>query len=193
MRLLPGRSSILILLVPLGMGFQALAAQAQPSEFKEYEVKAAFVYNFGKFVDWPVAAFAGEKAPLTIGILGQDPFGPALEDLVRDGTIQNRPIQVKHFGRIEELTACHILFISQSEKPRLAAILNQLEGRPILTVGDTERFLRDGGIINLRLEEGQIRFDIDLDAAKRAGLKISAQLLKLAGLVRSQSAPQERR
>lgn len=158
--------------------------RAEPRAFKEYEVKAAYLYNFGKFVDWPEQAFADPRAPMTIGVLGEDPFGPALDELVRGRTLHDRPVTVRRLRDAGDAAGCHILFIAVADSAPLEAILARLRGRPVLTVGDSGGFLLRGGIVGLRLEAERVRFDIDLDAADRAGLRINSQLLKLAGAVR---------
>lgn len=164
----------------------AIAAPAAPAPpaASEYEVKAEFLHRFAQFVAWPPDAFAGEDAPLTIGVLGQDPFGPFLDTAVAEARVGGRRFAVQRFQTLAELQPCHILFVAASEEPRLAAVFERLRGSPTLTVGETRRFARRHGAIGFVLEEGRLRFEINASAAERAGLKLSSQLLKLAKVVR---------
>lgn len=164
-------------------------AAASDPPFKEYEVKAAYLFNFGKFVEWPPRAFEKADSPVTICVLGRDPFGPALDELVSGKTVLDRPVAVRRFAKAPRPSDCHILFLSASERPRQKAILAEVGGRPVLTVGDSEGFFGAGGIMAMRIEEDRIRFDVDLDAARRAGLRLNSQLLKLAGNVRGRQGP----
>jgi hypothetical protein len=152
-------------------------AQPQPTE---YQIKAAFIFNFARFVEWPPQAFNGAKSPFIIGILGDNPFHDDLEQTVRDKTVDDHPFVVKEFRSPADATNCHILFISTSEKPRLAQILKYLRGASVLTVGEMDRFTESGGMINFIVEGTKIRFRINKEAATNAGLKISSKLLNLA-------------
>ena len=154
--------------------------RAQESPPTEYQLKAAFLLNFAKFVEWPPAVFAEAASPFVLGILGENPFGDALERTIRDKTINNRPLLIKEFRSGAESTNCHILFISTSEKTRLPEILAGLRGASVLTVGETDRFNESGGIINFVRQGNKIRFQINEVAAKSAGLKLSSKLLSLA-------------
>jgi hypothetical protein len=172
--------AILILgwsLVWLLTGSDGRAQETQPTE---YQLKAAFVFNFAKFVEWPPAAFAQAKSPLVIGILGENPFGDALERTIRDKTISDHPLVIKPLSSPAEGTNCHILFVCTSEKKRLPEILASLKGARVLTVGETDGFTQAGGMINFVQEASKIRFQINEAAAKGVGLKISSKLLSLA-------------
>ena len=158
-----------------------LPAQTMP--FKEYQIKAAFLYNFTQFVEWPTNAFPDATAPLTIGILGNDPFGDALADIVRGEKVNGHPLAIKHFRRTEEISACHLLFIGQSEARRVEEILGGLKDRNILTVGESEGFAKSGGMIRFVTEKNKIRLRINANAAKNASLTVSSKLLKLAEIV----------
>jgi hypothetical protein len=160
----------------LALAAGPLAAEAD----LEYPVKAAFLFNFTKFVDWPADAFAGEKSPLNLCVYGGDPFGKALDDLVANETVGGRPIAVRRVGRGADLKACHVLFLSRAERERQAEVLADLRGAPVLTVGETDRFLADGGLVNFFLEANRVRFAVDLGAVERSRLKISSKLLRLA-------------
>lgn len=157
-------------------------SQATPSP-DEYLVKAAFLYNFAKFVEWPADAFVDDHSPITLCILGQDPFGEAL-DSIKNKTIRGRELMIKQHANIENLESCHMLFISQSEKNNLSRIFEKINGWNVLTLGDMENFTQDGGIINLITRENKIRFEININAAQHSNLKISSQLLKLAIIVK---------
>jgi hypothetical protein len=163
----------------------AAAAPAQTSSTREYQVKAVFLFNFAQFVDWPPAAFSDPQSPLVIGVLGKDPFDGALDDAVRGETVNARPLEVRRFKSVEEIRDCHVLFISGSESAHLDRILGALKGRNILTVGDTDGFAERGGMIRFVIEKNKVRFRINLDSAKAAGLTISSKLLRPAEIVTS--------
>lgn len=150
----------------------------------EYRVKAAFLLNFAKFVEWPKKSFDNKKSPIIIGVLGKDPFGPLLESTVHGKTVRKRSIIVKRFKDIKTLQPCHILFVSSSESKRLSKVFTALKDVSALTVGETKRFARDGGILRFTMVAKKVRFEINADAAKRSKLKISSKLLQLADIVR---------
>ena len=147
---------------------------------EEYPVKAAFLFNFAKFVEWPAGAFKGPEDPIAICVLGQDPFGSALEDVVRNKTVANRAFVVRDVANAQQAGKCHIVFVSASERKRCRSFLGELKGRSILTVGEAEDFIENGGIINFKLKDARVRIEIDADAAERAKLRISSKLLSLA-------------
>lgn len=155
----------------------ALPAAAQELE---YPLKAAFLYNFVKFVEWPADAFAGERSPLTVCVYGTDPFGDTLDNVVRGESVGERGLIVQRPDALDDLRDCHVLFVSRSERSRLSEVLARVQGEPVLTVGDTDGFLKAGGVINFVLEENKVRFLINPEAAGRSGLKISSKLLRLA-------------
>jgi|ERR1035437_5752137 hypothetical protein len=157
-----------------------VAGRAQESPPTEQQLKAAFLLNFAKFVEWPSAAFGETTSPIVLGILGENPFGDVLEQTIRDKTINNRPLVVKQFQSSAETTNCHILFICASEKARLPEILASLREASVLTVAEMGRFTESGGMINFIRQGNKIRFQINETAAKSAGLKISSKLLSLA-------------
>jgi hypothetical protein len=159
---------------------QPLAAPAAGAEFSAPQVKAAFLYNFAKFVDWPAEAFSTADAPLVLGILGPDPVGSAAMQSLADKKVKGRPLEVRVLSGIEEAKRCHILFISVTEQPRLARLLDSLRGSSILTVSDIEHFAERGGNIGLTTVEQKIRFEINVEATREAGLVVSSQLLTLA-------------
>jgi len=149
----------------------------------EYTVKAAFLYNFAKFVEWPADAFAGPASPIVLFVYGADPFGDALKSL-KGKTANGRPIVVRYAANLGELERCHLLFVSASEKANLPKILQTTKGWSILTVGDMNGFAQDGGIINMVKEESRVGIEINLEAAQRSRLEISSKLLGLAKIVK---------
>ncbi len=156
---------------------------AQPAVSKESAVRAVFLFNFAQFVDWPPQAFASPESPLVIGVLGEDPFGGFLDETVRGEQVNHRPLVIQRFRRVEEITTCHVLFISRSEPEQLGPVLAALKGRAILTVGDTDAFSRNGGMIRFLTDRGKTRLRINLGAAKAAELTISSKLLRSAEVV----------
>lgn len=153
------------------------------TELKEYQLKAVFLFNFAQFVEWPESAFADEKSPLTIGIIGEDPFDGVLDELVRGEHSGKREIIVRRMRKIEEMDGCQIFFISKSESTRLESILAALGNRPVLTVSDAERAARRGTMIRFFVEKKKIRLRINLEATKIAGLVVSSKLLRAAEIV----------
>ena len=164
----------------------SMAASAPP--LNEYELKAAFLYNFVKFTEWPAEEPGKSDAPIIIGVLGKDPFGAALDKLIEGETVHNKKIVARRFPRMDDTAAnSHVLFISASEEQNLAAILKLLDRQAVLTVSEIANFAQRGGIIDLKKENNRIVFEINLFTAKRAGLAMNAQLLKLAKVVRDRS------
>jgi hypothetical protein len=159
------------------------AAFVQAAPIQEYQIKAVFLFNFAQFVDWPPATFPDEKSPLIIGVLGKDPFDGSLEEAVRGETVNGRPLLIRRYSRIEEIGECEILFISRSEAGRLERIFNALKGRSTLTVGDSDGFAQQGGMIRFVTEQNKVRFRINLESAKAASLTISSKLLRPANII----------
>jgi YfiR/HmsC-like len=147
------------------------------------ELEAVFLFNFSQFVDWPPQAFADASAPIVIGVLGSDPFGATLDEVVRGETVKGRALIVRRFRSIEDLTDCQILFVSRSERARLEPILQALKGRSVLTVSDFEDFAQEGGVICFVLVESKIRLRVNLGTARAAGLTLSSKLLRPAQIV----------
>jgi len=151
----------------------------------EYSIKSAYLLNFAKLASWPTSAFQGPEAPVVIGILGNDPFGSALDSALKGRTAGKRPILAKRFGGGEPdpgIKACHILFISQSEKDRLKELLLALKGTPILTVSEIEKFQLLGGMIHFERKGERIDLDLDPKAAKRAGIALGGEILEACRL-----------
>jgi hypothetical protein len=179
-----------ILIVALGMTLNwtsTAAAQAvDPPDASEYLIKAGFIYNFAKFVEWPSTAFSQPDSPIMIGVLGTDPFGSVLDRLVEDKKIGQRGFVVKRYkwGKdLKDLKECKILFVSASEKAHIDEIVQAVKGLPILMVGETPGFAERGGIIRFTLEDNRVRFEINVDAAHQADLNISSRLLTLAKII----------
>jgi hypothetical protein len=150
----------------------------------EYEAKAAFLFNFVKFVEWPAQAFANGNSPLIIGVVGDDRSSGVIDQTINGKTANGRRLVVKRFSSFKALTFCHIVFVRSSERDRTRQTL-AAAGPCALTVGETEGFARGGGIINFTILDGKLRLEINQTSAERAGLKISAKLLSLARVIRN--------
>jgi len=150
----------------------------------EYEVRAAYMYNFIRFVNWPEEVFSDSLEPIVIGIIGQDPFGKILDAMIEGRTIQSRRIVIKRFQRLEDYYPCHALYIGFKEKRYQVAILKLLEGTPVLTIGDLDGFIRLGGMINFIVASNQVSFEVNLKQVERSRLEVSAKLLKLVKIIR---------
>jgi hypothetical protein len=141
----------------------------------EYQLKAAFLFNFAKFVAWPDAP----GQPLVIAIVGDDPFGPVLDTAVRGKSVNNRPLEVRRLGYADDMSGCQIVYVSGSERRHLQELLRRIGGG-VLTVGEVPQFVRDGGVIRFLLDGNRVRFQINAEAVERHGLKIHSQLMSLA-------------
>jgi len=167
----------------------SLAAEPARAQTKEYQVKAAFLLNFTQFVQWPAASFPSPSAPLCIGVLGEDPFGAALDEVIRGESIQDHKLTVRRARRIEDLTDCQMVFISKSENDQMPEILGKINSHPVVTVSEVAGFAKEGGIINFYRDQNKVRFEINPDAARQNGVKISSQLLQLGKIVESSVKP----
>jgi hypothetical protein len=179
-----------ILIAVLGMTLNctstACAQAGDASDSSEYLIKAGFIYNFAKFVEWPSAAFPQPDSPIVIGILGTDPFGGVLDHLVEDKKIGQRGFVVRRYkwGKdLKDLKDCKILFVSVSEKAHTDEIVQLVKGLPVLTIGETPGFAERGGVIRFTLEDNRVRFEVNVEAAHRADLNISSRLLTLAKII----------
>ncbi len=159
-------------------------ALAEPPSASEYQVKATYLYNFAKYVEWPAASFTSSDDSFNICVLGEDPFGHTLDDTIGGEVINGRRLVARRLSRVTEALKCQILFVGSSEGWRLEQILTALDNKSIMTVSDIPGFAERGGMINFRLEGAKVRFDINPAAARRAALALSSQLLKLARIVR---------
>jgi hypothetical protein len=188
-RVPPGwRSSVAVLLALFSLCSLPLAQDASPD--LEHQVKAAFLYNFARFVEWPPDTPSGD-ASFTIGVLGTDPTSLALEETVQGKSVGGRTIQVRAVKSHEEAAQCHMLFVGSETPERLARLLKALRGTAVLTVGDSDTFAREGGIVNFVMQDHHVRFAVNTDAAERAGLKISSKLLQLAIIVHDEHGREE--
>lgn len=177
--------------VRLLVAWLALVSPGSPADLPkltEAEVKAAYVFNFAKYVEWPEAAFSGTNAPFVIGVLGPDPVGESLRAVVAGKLINGRAFELRRTGPDAGLAGCHILFLPATERTRLADLVPLLRDKPVLTVSDSDAFIQQGGIIGLVKRGGNIRLQISLDAAHAAGLKVSSKLLTLADQVKGRPA-----
>jgi hypothetical protein len=182
---------IVALSVSLSPAPVALAQVRDASDSSEYLIKAGFIFKFAKFVEWPTTAFAQPDSPIVIGILGTDPFGTILDELVQDKKIGARGFVVKRLkwgADVRELRDCKILFVSASEKAHKDEVVQLVKSLPILTVGETPGFAERGGIIRFTVEDNRVRFEVNVDAAHQAELTISSRLLTLARIVQQPSA-----
>ena len=161
----------------------AAVASADAQRPGEYQVKAAYLYGFGRFVEWPADAPAASDGGFVLCVLGDDPFGRLLDQAVDGGQLKNRPVSVRRIARAEDSAGCHTLFISTSEQPRLARSLSVLGRRSILTVGDSADFAQRGGMIGFSMEGSRVRFTVNLAAAQDAGLMLQSELLRVAAAV----------
>ena len=156
--------------------------RAAPLLPNEYALKSVFLYNFCHFIEWPAPAFSSPKEPLTICIIGDDPFGSLLKEAVEGETYQGRPIVIEHCRSPKELKRCHLLFVPRSENDRLDSILAAVAGKSVVTVGETEDFLERGGMIALPAERNRIRLRVNPSALRAASLSVSSKLLRVADL-----------
>ena len=159
-----------------------LACTLSAQTIDEYQVEAAFLYNFAKFVEWPALTFKTDKDPLRICVLGQNPFGNALVEGVGGKTVVGRSLLVSDISDINQSADCQIVFIGSSERKRLRRIFAELRTMGVLTVGETED-LQLRGIVNFKLEDGRVHLEINIEAAEQAKLRISSKVLTLAQIV----------
>ncbi len=182
MRITLASLRVLALLLLAHSGFAAAVAGAVPGE---YQVKAVFLFNFTHFVEWPADAFAGPQAPFVIGVLGQDPFGSALDEAVRGETVNGRPLLIQRYASIADLKPCQILFIDRSIDGEMEKALASLGHQRTLTVSDLDAATPRAVIIRFLKENQKIRLQINVDSARNAGLTISSKLLRPAQVIGS--------
>ena len=167
----------------VALTFTTIAMPARADAPTEHQVKAAFLYNFAHFVEWPDAALGPAGTPLRVCVVGADPFGGALDEAFRRQIVHERRVQIARGPTLAILGRCHILFLSQSEQGRWPALLKELRGTPTLTVADGGSLVRQGGMVSFVIEAKRVRFEINRGAAEHAGLRISSKLLALARIV----------
>jgi hypothetical protein len=165
-------------------GLTAAAAGNAPPP-TEARVKAAFVFNFARYVDWPESAFADERSPYVVGVYGRSDLTDAVEATLRDKQVHARSVTLRRFSRAEPVgQPLHLLVVARGEPGDLRTLASSAPGAPVLTVGDSEGFCQRGGAINFFLEDGRVRFEMNLDVIDSLGLHVSSSLLRLARLVR---------
>jgi hypothetical protein len=183
-----GRSKLLI-----GVLFALLAIRPMPStaqsQVDEYRLKAAFLFHFAQFVEWPAEALGNANSPFVICIAGEDPFHGDLEEAVEGKSIGSRPVRLRHIKQLRESQGCHVLFIGKDESNGVEPLTSTLNNMPVLTVGESDDFLQKAGIIRFCLEDRKIRFEVNQDAAEAVNLKISSRLLLLAKTVVGRKGP----
>lgn len=170
------RAAAVALLLAMGL----LGGRPALAEPTAEQVEAVFLFYFSQFVDWPTGAFAGERSPIVIGVLGDDPFDGSLDQAVAGERVNGRPIVVRRLKSITDASGCHILYISSSESAELPKILSALKGRNVLTVSDLDHFVESGGMIRFVLIDQHVRLLINARAAQAAGLTLSSKLLRAA-------------
>ena len=171
------------LILALFLGLLPALSFAGTKLTNEYDLKAAFMFHFAQFVEWPPAALPERNTPLTIGIFGEDPFGKILDEMVANETVHGHRLVVRRFRNVSQVDSCHILFISPSETRRLDTILPRLNRRSVLTVGETKDFAQRSGIIGFVITQKRLRLAVNLAAANAAGLTISSKLLRQSEIV----------
>jgi hypothetical protein len=172
----------MLILCALAVGIGGLCgSMARADVSREYQIKAAFIYNFVQFVDWPEGTFRDAKAPIVIGILGPDPFAGSFDAAMKGRTVGDRAVLVRHFATAADVTPCQVLFVSAAGDDQFAEAVRKLGPVGLLAVGETEQFVNLGGIIRFYEKGNRIRFQINQNAATQAKLRIRAKLLRLAG------------
>jgi len=174
--------SLVTVLAALTMSLCTFTLLAQTTA-KEYRIKAAFLFNFAKYVEWPPDTFKDANSPLTYCTIGDDPFQGVLDESLNAKSVGTRPLRVQHLSPPENFQGCQILFIGTNEKKRITAVLETLKLSPVLVVGESNHFVQQGGTVGFLSEDNTIRFEVNLDVAQRARLNISATLLSVAKTV----------
>jgi len=178
--------ALLLAAVLLMPGFRALGGDISA---QEYQLKAAWLYNLTRFVEWPETNFIATNAPFVIGIVGQDPFGSSLEEATRAENVHGHPIVIKHLTTNDALSSCQILFLSRSEQADFGPLVSQLAASPVLSVADADGASGQGVMVNLVVSRDTIKMEINQEAAKTAHLEISSRLLGLARIVKPSRQP----
>jgi hypothetical protein len=179
----------------LGVGLlcltRAVSAVASDGITLEYRIKAAFLFNFTRFIGWPAESFADPASPIVIGVTGEDPFGAELANVLKGRRVNGRPIVVRSITNSDDARTAHLLFIGTTEPEELAQLMRSLHGLPVMTVGESAVFAGEGGMIRFVLRGDKVRFEINAGAAEQARLRVSAQLEKLATVVHGTTQPKE--
>jgi len=169
--------------VALLVGFAASPLLAGEAAGREYAIKAAFLYNMASYVTWPAAAPGGADEPFVIGVLGTDPFGAMLDEIAATKTVEGRKIVVRRFRGLADLAPCHVLFLTATEAKHLEPVLQKVGASPVLLAADTQGAATRGVHVNFFIESNKVRFEVNAEAAQRAGLRLSSRLLRLARIV----------
>lgn len=189
----PRLQKTVVLRLALLAGIAMLAGTATlrmvASPASEYEVKAAYLYNFGRFVEWPPSAASGQGNGFTICVLGRDPFGAALDTTLAREKIDGKSVVARRVSKVGEAATCRILFVSSSEDKQLKEINAAASKMGVLTVSDLPEFLEQGGMVQFVVVDGRVRFEVNLTATQQAGLNLSSELLKVAAAVRGAARP----
>lgn len=158
----------------------AIPAARVPEPTREYVVKAAFIYNFIQFAEWPADSFSDASSPFVIGVIGSDPFDHALEAAIEGKSVGGHPMVVKQLNSVQEIDQCRLLFVPAAQDDQLANIFNRVAEQPILTVGESDNFPWAGGVIRFYMDENKVHFEISPEAASKARIRLSSKLMKLA-------------
>lgn len=177
---------VAMLLIAVALAGLCVSANAQDEVALDYQVKAAFLVNFPKYVDWPSEAFSGTNSAITVAVFGDDNVANEFQNMIQSGlVIDSHPVVLKRIQSEADITGrSQILYIANSERARVSAILQKLKGSPVLLVGESDNFLEQGGMINMVPKNRKIRLQINLGAARQASLKISSRLLVAADVVK---------
>jgi hypothetical protein len=177
---------ILLCAAIFSAGVVVLHAQSDESGVvnREYAIKAAYLYQFGYYIQWPAGSFADKTSPFVIGVLGENPIGGSLDEIAREKKIDGRPIVIKRFASPAAYSPCHILFVADSyDAAKILPTIRKSQKFPVLLVGEKPGFAQQGGTINLYIEQNKVRFEVNMEVAKQEQLKISSKLLSLAKIV----------
>jgi len=182
------RQQILACLMLVFLSVLGRPAMAQDAQVPEADLKAAFLFNFTKFIEWPAEAFANDDAPVVVGVYGDEKFTKTLQTLLADKKVNTHPFTVKRLTNPQEAKGCQILFFRESETRIMGQVYDAIKRLPILTVGESEDFLDQGGMFNFFFEDKQLRFEVNPPTAENAKLTVSSKLLRLAKKVRKGGA-----
>jgi hypothetical protein len=180
-----------LLLAGISLAAETEAESALAAAHSAYEIQSAMLYNFTKFVEWPGSALGESGAPVVVGVWGDDGLVPVLEAALRNKTVDGHPIVVRRLDSSTDPKSCAVLFVGASDRKEIARIVQSVGRWPVLTIGERVQFSRLGGVIAFIRDGNRIRFEINLDAAERAGLHVSSKLLRLAAVWR-EAPPQAR-
>jgi hypothetical protein len=188
-----GAARLTTITAALGLLAVCPAVAQEPPKAPEYRIKAAFLYNFTLYTEWPAEAFEKPDSPIILGVAGEDPFGKELDAAVRGKTVRGRAIEIhRHLLASEIEHPCHLLFVASGQAPNVPQMLQRLTTLPPLTVGESEDFTHIGGAIRFFVEENKVRFEVNTDAVARTRVKMSSKLLNLARIVRDSKPPGDR-